>query len=167
MPGRSSAIERVSERSTLALRRNVGAPSVARMGTPELGPILVVEDDPSIRELLCDAFRGDGLDVVPAADGEDAIEAARAQRPAAVILDIGLPRVDGAGVAGAIQEKYGDSVPLIIVTAGGRMAEVSSRVRAAAYFTKPFDIAELTRAVRAAITPPASGAPEGSPAVAG
>lgn len=132
-----------------------------------MGPILVVEDDPSIRELLCDAFGSEGLPVVAAADGQDAIEVARAQRPSVVILDVGLPRVDGAGVAGAIHDEYGDAVPLIVVTAGGRIAEASSRIRAAAYFTKPFDIAELTRAVRRAIEPPPAGAPEGSPAVAG
>lgn len=132
-----------------------------------MGPILVVEDDPSIRELLCEAFEGEGVDVVTASDGADAIEMARAERPSVVILDIGLPRVDGAGVASAIRDEYGDTVPLIVVTANNRLAEASARVRAAAYFTKPFDIVELTRAVRAAIEPPLSGAPEGSPAVAG
>lgn len=137
------------------------------MGVRAGGPVLVVEDDPSIRELLRDAFESEGFDVVTAADGEDAIEVARSKQPQVVILDIGLPRVDGPGVASAIRDAYGEAVPLIVMTANDRLAEASSKVRAAAYFTKPFDIGELTRAVRAAVDPPPSGAPEGSPAVAG
>ena len=137
------------------------------MGLPGIGPVLVVEDDTSIRELLRDAFENEGLDVMTASDGEDAIATAHAKQPSIVVLDIGLPRVDGAGVASAIRDKYGDAVPVIVVTANNRLAEASARVRAAAYFTKPFDIPELVRAVRAAVEPPPNAASEGSPAVAG
>lgn len=136
------------------------------MGVSARGPILVVEDDFSIRELLRDAFESEGFEVVTASDGEDAIETARSKQPRVVILDIGLPRVDGPGVASAIRDLYGEAVAVIVMTANDRLAEASARVRAAAYFTKPFDIGELTRAVRAVIDPPSS-APEGSPAVAG
>lgn len=130
-------------------------------------PILVAEDDASIRELLRDALENEGLEVVTAADGEDAIAAALAKQPSLAILDVGLPRMDGPGVASAIRDRYGDEVPIIVVTANDVVAEASGRVRAAAYFAKPFDVPDLVRAVRAAIEPPPSAAAEGSPAVAG
>ena len=135
------------------------------MGVPT-GPVLVVEDDPAIRQLLCDAFETEGFDVATALDGEEAIRSARERRPAAVILDIGLPRVDGAGVADAIREAHGDSVPVFVVTASNRIQEASARIRALAYITKPFDVTDLVRQVRAAIEPSPGPATEGSPATA-
>lgn len=137
------------------------------MGLSGTGPVLVVEDDPSIRELLLEAFEGEQLEVTSAADGEDAIRLALEKQPSLVVLDIGLPLVDGAGVADAIRERYGDAVPIIVITANNRIGDASRRVRATAYFSKPFDVPELVRAVRAAIAPPPETGPEGSPAVAG
>jgi len=137
------------------------------MGLSGIGPVLVVLDDPPIRELLLEASEGEQLEVTSAADGEDAIRLALEQQPSLVVLDIGLPRVDGAGAATAIRERYGDAVPVIVVTANNRLEEASWRVRAAAYFSKPFDVPEPVRAVRAAIQPPPEMGPEGSPAVAG
>lgn len=122
------------------------------------GPVLVVEDDKNIRALICEALRGANLDVVEAADGEEAVNIARDRRPAAVVLDLGLPILDGVAVAGQIRDIYGQSVPIIVVSAGGRAEEVSS-IRATATFTKPFDIDDLVGAVEQAIAPPA-GAPE-------
>ena len=127
------------------------------MGDPP-GHVLVVEDDRNIRELICEALRDASFDVVEAADGEEAVKAAIARRPAVVVLDLGLPRLDGVGVADQIRDHYDQSVPIIVVTAGGRAGDVS-RVRAAVTFTKPFDIDDLVGAVRQVLAPPA-GAPE-------
>lgn len=132
------------------------------MGDPR-GSVLVVEDDKHIRELICEALRGADLDIVEAADGEEAVKIARDRRPAAVVLDLGLPRLDGVAVAGQIRDLYDHAVPFIVVTAGGRPGDVS-RVRASATFTKPFDIDDLVAAVKQAIAPPA-GAPERAKAV--
>lgn len=103
---------------------------------------------------MCEALRGANLDVIEAKDGEEAVKLAQDKRPAAIVLDIGLPLLDGVGVAGQIRDMYDQSVPIIVVTAGGRAAEVSS-VRAVATFTKPFDIDDLVAAVDQAIAPPA------------
>ncbi len=130
------------------------------------GPVLVVEDEPSIRELLCDALEQEGLEVITAAEGEQAIRIAKAHRPAVVLLDMGLPLVDGAAVADAIRDAYGGAVPFVVVTASRRIEEAAARIGAARYFTKPFDIPELIRAVRAALEPPALGdAPAVEPAL--
>jgi len=130
------------------------------MGDPP-GHVLVVEDDRNIRELICEALRDASFDVVEAADGEEAVKAAIARRPAVVVLDLGLPRLDGVGVADQIRDHYDQSVPIIVATAGGRAGDVS-RVRAAVTFTKPFDINDLVGAVRQVLAPP-PGAPETAP----
>lgn len=137
------------------------------MGVLNGGPVLVVEDEPSIRELLCDAFEQEGLEVVTASEGEQAVRIAKARRPAVVILDMGLPLIDGGAVADAIRDAYGDSVPFVVVTASRRIEEAAARIGAARYFTKPFDVPELVRAVRAALDPPSAvaDAPATQPAV--
>lgn len=127
------------------------------MGDPR-EHVLVVEDDRNIRELICEALRESSFDVVEAADGEEAVKAAIDRRPAVVVLDLGLPVLDGVGVADQIRDHYDQSVPIIVVTAGGRAGDVS-RVRAAVTFTKPFDLDDLVGAVRQLLAPPA-GAPE-------
>jgi DNA-binding response OmpR family regulator len=131
------------------------------MGDPH-GYVLVVEDDRNIRELICEALRGASFDVVETADGEEAVKAARDRRPAVVVLDLGLPRLDGCGVADQIRDHYDQSVPFIVVTAGGKPGDVA-RVRAEVTFTKPFDIDDLVGAVEQVLAPP-SGAPETQPA---
>lgn len=120
------------------------------------GPVLVVEDEPSIRELLCDAFEQEGLEVVSASDGEQAVRIATARRPAVVILDMGLPLVDGGDVADAIRDAHGASVPFVVVTASRRIEDAAARIGAARYFTKPFDVPDLVRAVRAALEAPSA-----------
>jgi two-component system, OmpR family, response regulator len=131
------------------------------------GRVLVVEDDPSIRDLLMEVLEQEGLTVVACADGEQAVAAAEKQRPVAVVLDMALPLLDGPTVAGRISDLYGDQVPLIVVTASRPIEVAAARVRASSYIAKPFDVADVVDAVRAAIAPPSalpSAAVEPSPA---
>jgi len=137
------------------------------MGDMERGAVLVVEDEPSIRELLLDALAQDGIAAVGVADGEEAVRVALAKRPALVLLDMGLPLIDGTDVAARIREAYGDAVPFVVVTAGRRIDEAASGVHAVSYIAKPFDVDDVVRAVRSAIEPPASALPNGAaPSVA-
>lgn len=122
------------------------------MGDRPSGLVLVAEDDEHIRELISEALTGAGLDVVGAADGEEAVRLTRARRPAAIVLDIGLPLLDGVAVAEQVRD-LGGTIPIVVVTAGGRAGEVS-RIRPFAEVTKPFDVADLVNAVVAAIAPP-------------
>lgn len=128
--------------------------------------VLVVEDDASIRELICTALVDAGVVGVPARDGEEAIDIARAKPPAAVILDIGLPGMDGTTVAQRIRDLYEEPIPFIVVTAGGRIDEASRRIGATARVGKPFDVNELVRVVQGAIAPPPKGATEAAPETA-
>ena len=115
--------------------------------------VLVVEDDADLRQLICEVLATEGLTTVEAGDGEAAVRAARERRPDAIILDIGLPVLDGAACADQINDLYPDRIPLIVVTAGGRAQDLS-RIRPVAQIAKPFDVADLVSAVVRAVTPP-------------
>jgi len=111
-------------------------------------PVLVVEDDRDVRHTIKWALEDEGLSVETAADGQEALEVAARTRPGLVLLDMGLPIVDGYGVASGLRQTYGDSVPILLITADGRAAEKARRVGARTYLHKPFDIDHLVEAVQ-------------------
>ncbi len=119
--------------------------------------VLLAEDDPAIRELLAHHLERDGFDVIAVADGNAALRAGR-ERADAVILDIGLPAIDGLEVARTLRrEKYG--VPILMLTA--RIDEIDRVVGfelgADDYICKPFSprevVARLKAVLRRAGTP--------------
>ena len=124
------------------------------MGDQDRGPVLVAEDDPSIRELLLETLRGEGIAAVAAGDGDEAIRLALEKRPALVLLDLGLPLLHGSLVAAKIREAYGDAVPLVVITAAARTSDTARSVLGATHIAKPFDVEDLLRAVRLALDPP-------------
>jgi CheY-like chemotaxis protein len=81
--------------------------------------ILVVEDNEDLREGLASLLRQLGHDVVAAGDGEEGIEKAITERPEVALVDIGLPRLDGYGVARRIREVFGPGVFLVALTGYG------------------------------------------------
>jgi two-component system OmpR family response regulator len=167
MPDPRYSTGRTGERFVIAYERDIRSGSVHQMGDMERRHVLVVDDEPSIRELLTEALAHEGLTAVAAGDGEEAVRLALARRPDLVVLDMGLPLIDGAGVAARIREVHGDAVPFVIVTAGERIDEAAKGVRAASYIAKPFDLDDLVRAVRSAIEPPPGAVPDGAaPSVA-
>ena len=111
--------------------------------------VLVVEDDAEIAGALRRSLRIEGYDVRLAGDGEDALEEAAVFEPDAVVLDLGLPRVDGVEVCRRLRSE-GD-VPILMLTARDA---VESRVEgldsgADDYLVKPFDRQELLARLRA------------------
>jgi DNA-binding response OmpR family regulator len=111
-------------------------------------PILVAEDDPQLRRVMQMALEEEGLVVETAADGRQALAQATRRRPRLVILDMGLPLLDGAGLAAELRAIYGDSVPFLVITADGQVVEKARRVGARAYLAKPFELDELSAAVQ-------------------
>jgi DNA-binding response OmpR family regulator len=111
------------------------------------GPILVVDDDWQMREVIRQTLEDEGFVVEVAADGRQALDQAGRNRPAVLVLDMGLPLLDGYGVADGVRQLYADPPPILIVTADGRAAEKARKVRAAGYLSKPFDLDELCSAV--------------------
>jgi DNA-binding response OmpR family regulator len=105
--------------------------------------ILVVEDEPSIAQIAVDYLRHGGFGVITASNGVDALAQARAQRPDLIVLDLGLPRLDGLEVARALRRE-GD-VPIIMLTARIDEADRLAGLELGAddYVTKPFSPREL------------------------
>lgn len=114
-------------------------------------PILVVEDDPHIREFVSIALQDAGYRVAKAADGEAAVEWLRGAQPEALVLDMGLPLVDGAEVARISRALYDGAVPIVIVSAKGDLAAEARELGASAFLRKPFLIEELESVLARAI----------------
>ena len=112
--------------------------------------VLLAEDDPAISEPLARALRREGYEVGVAADGPGTLEAARAGGIDLIVLDIGLPRLDGLEVCRRIRSA-GQSVPVLILTARADEVDTVIGLDAGAddYVTKPFRLAELLARVRA------------------
>ena len=111
--------------------------------------MLVVEDDDEIAQVLQRSLRLDGYDVRIAGDGEAALDQAAAYHPDLVILDLGLPKLDGIEVARRLRTE--DDTPILMLTARD---EVESRVEgldtgADDYLVKPFERQELLARLRA------------------
>jgi len=108
--------------------------------------ILVVEDDPDIRQLLQDCLQAKGYRVRLEADGVRAVEAVQAETFGGMILDIGLPSMDGLDVLRQIR-RWDQQIPIVMVTASGskEAAVRAIGIGAQAYMLKPFDIDELQR----------------------
>ncbi len=112
--------------------------------------ILVVDDDRSVRDALRRGLTLAGYEVECAADGEEALEAAEGGRPEAIVLDVGLPGMDGLGVSRALRAR-GDRVPVLMLTARDAVADRIDGLDAGAddYVVKPFDLGELKARLRA------------------
>jgi DNA-binding response OmpR family regulator len=120
--------------------------------SPELGTIIVVEDDPHIADLVDLYLRRDGFRVLLATTGERGLELARTERPRMVILDIGLPgRMDGLEVCK--QLRADGAVPVLFLTARDDEIDrvVGLELGADDYVTKPFSPRELVARVRAVL----------------
>ena len=113
-----------------------------------LPSILIVDDDPLIRQIIRDVLTEEGFAVATAADGPQALRRAADRPPALVILDMGLPRMDGYEVAVALRAAHGRALPILTITADGGAANKAQRVGAFAYLRKPFDLDDLVAAVR-------------------
>jgi DNA-binding response OmpR family regulator len=111
--------------------------------------ILVVEDEPTLRETLVDALEADGFRVVAAADGREALAQFRGERPDLVLLDLMLPELSGIEVTRIIRAESG--VPIVMLTAKDSELDkvVGLELGADDYVTKPFSLRELTARIRA------------------
>jgi len=112
--------------------------------------VLLVEDDAVLRTTLTIALTAEGHHVLPAADGRTAIQAVREDRPDVVVLDLGLPDIDGTEVLAAVRD--GSSVPVLILSARTDTADKVGALDIGAddYVTKPFSVEELVARIRAA-----------------
>lgn len=111
-------------------------------------PVLVVEDDPDLRELIQCVLETEGVVVATAADGQAAVEYLERESPALILLDRELPVLDGVAVAARLRAAHGDSLRIIAMTAASSAAEFAQEVGAVDYLQKPFDVDNLIAMVR-------------------
>jgi len=113
--------------------------------------VLVVDDEPQIRRTLAINLRARGYQVDLAATGEEALKAAADQQPDVVVLDLGLPGIDGLQVIHGL--RGWTQVPIIVLSVREREADKVAALDAGAddYVTKPFGINELLARLRAAV----------------
>jgi len=113
--------------------------------------ILVVDDEPEIVRLVRDYLVNAGFDVIVAADGAEALRAARQHHPDLVILDLNLPSLDGLDVARSLRRD--GEVPIIMLTARGDEADRVAGLELGAddYVSKPFSPREIVARVRAVL----------------
>jgi len=111
--------------------------------------ILVVDDEPTLRETLAEALDADGFNVVTAADGREALVKFRELRPDLLVLDLMLPELSGIEVCRIIRQESG--VPILMLTAKSAELDkvVGLELGADDYVTKPFSLRELTARIRA------------------
>jgi two-component system response regulator VicR len=121
--------------------------------------ILVVEDDPTLGDVMLTALKDEGLDAKLAHDGDEAMRDVDDLSPSLMVLDLMMPKRDGFSV---LRELRADgrisNLPVIVVTAIFGMSErlYATELGAADYVTKPFELDDLVSRVRALLSPTAA-----------
>ena len=113
--------------------------------------ILIVDDEPSILATMAPLLRARGYEVATATSGQSALDAVERQPPHLVVLDLGLPDIDGVEVCRRLRE--GRAIPVLVLSARNAERDKVSALDAGAddYVTKPFGSEELLARVRAAL----------------
>ncbi len=120
--------------------------------------VLIVEDDPLLRELLCTVLEEAGYETLEAADGETGIELFRVRQPEMVLLDILLPLQDGIETLRALRKEY-PRVKIVAMSSGGQGVTKENALAAAAALgaaqtlAKPFSREQLLGIVTAVLAP--------------
>ncbi len=111
--------------------------------------VLVVDDEPNVRQVICTLLQEEGFDVIQAADGVECLRQEHDQHPDLVVLDILMPHKDGREACRQLREA--SDIPILVLTALPKDKELVSRFADGAddYITKPFDNGELVARIRA------------------
>ncbi|MCL5109181.1 MAG: response regulator [Chloroflexi bacterium] len=108
------------------------------------GKVLVVDDDPFIRSLLAAWLQEAGYGVVMAADGQQALERVREDRPDIILLDLTMPRLDGYAVVRWLRQRPETrGLPILVVSADVRAHQKLAGLRVEGILSKPFDLDEV------------------------
>ena len=116
--------------------------------------ILVADDDPAVRKLICDLLKARGYSVAEAPDGVAACEAAESAPPALVLLDVLLPKRDGYAVLLHLRSRESTrDVPVVLMSgeSDNEQAAIAQTLGAHSFLGKPFTLANLHAAVQSAI----------------
>lgn len=113
--------------------------------------VLIVDDDPDIRDILQEVFRDQGYLVFTAANGEVAFLALPTARPDVILLDIHMPIMDGVAFATAYQSRPGPHAPIVVFSSAAETQQVRD-VHFASMVTKPCDLEVLIATVERQLT---------------
>ena len=116
-----------------------------------MATLLVIEDEAPLRANLVRLLTAEGYQVITAANGDEGIRRARADRPDLVICDVLMPLVDGYGVLATLRSRPETAaIPFIFLTASADKDDLERGLQSGAndYVTKPFKIADLLAAIR-------------------
>ncbi len=124
--------------------------------------ILLVDDEPDLVRLVSVRLEAAGYEVVTAFDGQQALDQAKKLKPALIILDLMLPKVDGYKVCRLLKfdERY-KTIPILIFTARAQVEDIrlATECGADAYLTKPFDAQMLLEKIKELLTHSAASKP--------
>ena len=129
--------------------------------------VLVIEDDDAVRAAIRRALLLGGYEVIEAPTGQDGLLRAQSDVPDAIVLDLGLPDIDGVDLAREIRETL--NVPIVVLSARGAEGDKVRALDVGAddYVTKPFGAEELLARIRAALRRSDAAAPVSEPIVRG
>jgi len=116
--------------------------------------ILIADDDAEMLEMLSSMLEGEGYTVIKAENGLEAVELARKELPALVMLDIHMPKMDGLKACKEIKsDQVTRSVPVVMLTVEGSITEIQQAISygAKTYITKPSSKAEILKVVKSII----------------
>lgn len=116
--------------------------------------ILVAEDQADLREMIATSLAIAGHQVIPAVDGQEAVEQAEKTKPDLILLDLNMPRLDGSQVCAHLKAKDEfRNVPILIMSGGSpELIEASLQAGAFECLQKPFELDHLIRRVEALLT---------------
>ena len=126
--------------------------------------VLIVEDEPLIRELIADELHNHGYSVEVAQNGEEALHCLEQSRPDVIVLDLMLPVMHGWDFI----ERYGQRtaggvIPIVVVSAAKAVPRSYEALGVCRFLAKPFRLDELAASVRDLVSSPASGTPSAAP----
>lgn len=111
--------------------------------------VLVVDDDMGMQLTFAGILEDAGYEVAVAGDGIEALTKLTDVRPAVVVLDLAMPRMDGFAFAAELERRgLREGLPIVVLTVNGRAPEQAARIGADGYLTKPFALARLLAEVR-------------------
>lgn len=115
-----------------------------------MSKIMMIDDDPNIRELVCALLKNGGFEVCEAKDGRDALQNITAENPNLAIVDLMMPNMDGYELCRKLRQYY-ENLPVLMLTAKSELVSKVKGFEAGAddYLTKPFEGDELLLRVKA------------------
>lgn len=111
-------------------------------------PVLVVDDDKAVRDVVLMTLLLEGYPVREAADGAEALQRIENEHPSLVVLDMQLPMLDGWGLARTLRAR-GLDPPILVMTAGASAERAAEEIGAEGFIGKPFELLDLLAKVEA------------------